>query len=400
MIMKNMPSFSEFKKYDDLLESADPSLVEELRNLETADTEYPINEGYLTNSIKNSLSKFLLGSFSSLHMIDEARNVILQLKLDMVKKRDQFEKELNKLDDDIDLAANAGQKDKIDAIAKERENKQAEMEKYMEAQELKVKKSEDVATKLVNNKERRRQYLEAGYADDEIKIAELEYKLAKSKSKSGVALKAYEDRLAKAKAHAEAQAQALKQAGLTSGSAGATGATGASSKTTTSKTAPTHVVWVIDGKVEKKKYATKKAKAVLKRRDEVEQDIADIKLAIGKKMDLLVDKVNKSTTPVTSKYLSSVRTRLMDLTAGLDARVNLLRLFRSLGKTETEMQLKLDDPATYSKFMDKVEVSIHDGKDIRTGKSKVIADLFDRAASDPASVSISKIDDAKLKLNK
>ena len=95
MIMKNMPSFSEFKKYDDLLESADPSLVEELRNLETADTEYPINEGYLTNSIKNSLSKFLLGSFSSLHMIDEARNVILQLKLDMVKKRDQFEKELN-----------------------------------------------------------------------------------------------------------------------------------------------------------------------------------------------------------------------------------------------------------------------------------------------------------------
>jgi hypothetical protein len=397
MIMKNMPSFSEFKKYDDLLESADPNLVAELRNLETADTEYPVNEGYLTNSIKNSLSKFLLGSFSSLHMIDEARNIILQLKLDMIKKRDQFEKELNKLDDDIDVAANAGQKDKIDAIAKERENKQAEMEKYMEAQELKVKKSEDVATKLVNNKERRRQYLEAGYADDEIKIAELEYKLAKSKSKSGVALKAYEDRLAKAKAHAEAQAQALKQAGLGSGSSGATGA---SSKTTTSKTAPTHVVWVIDGKVEKKKYATKKAKAVLKRRDEVEQDIADIKLAIAKKLDLLVGKVNKSATPVTSKYLSSVKTRLLNLTAGLDARVNLLRLFRSLGKTETEMQLKLDDPAIYSKFMDKVEVSIHDGKDIRTGKSKVITDLFDRAASDPASVSISKIDDAKLKLNK
>lgn len=397
MIMKNMPSFSEFKKYDDLLESADPSLVAELRNLETADTEYPVNEGYLTNSIKNSLSKFLLGSFSSLHMIDEARNIILQLKLDMIKKRDQFEKILNKFDDDIDLAANAGQKDKIDAIAKERENKQAEMEKYMEAQELKVTKSEDVATKLVNNKERRRQYLEAGYADDEIKIAELEYKLAKSKSKSGVALKAYEDRLAKAKAHAEAQAQALKQAGLTSGS---TGATGASSKTTTSKTAPTHVVWVIDGNVEKKKYATKKAKAVLKRRDEVEQDIADIKLAITKKLDFLADKINKSTTPVTPKYLSSVKRRLLDLSAGLDARVNLLRLFRSLGKTETEMQLKLDDPATYSKFMDKVEISIHDGKDIRTGKSKVIADLFDRAVSDPASVNITKIDDAKLKLSK
>jgi len=394
--MKNMPSFSEFKKYDDLLESADPSLVEELRNLKTADTEYPVNEGYLTNSIKNSLSKFFLGSFSSLHMIDEARNIILQLKLDMIKKRDQFEKVLNKLDNDIDIAANAGQKDKIDAIAKERENKQAEMEKYMEAQELKVKKSEDVATKLVNNKERRRQYLEAGYADDEIEIAELEYKLAKSKSKSGAALKAYEDRLAKAKAHAEAQAQALNQAGLT----GSTGATGASSKTTTLKTAPTHVVWVIDGNVEKKKYATKKAKAVLKRRDEVEQDIADIKLAIDKKLDLLSDKINKSTTPVTPKYLSTVKKRLLDLTAGLDARVNLLRLFRSLGKTETEMQLKLDDPATYSKFMDKIEISIHDGKDIRTGKSKVIADLFDRAVSDPASVNITKIDDAKLKLSK
>lgn len=400
MIMKNMPSFSEFRKYDDLLESVDLSLIEELRNLETADTEYPINEGYLTNSIKNNLSKFLLGSFSSLNMIDEARNVILQLKLDMVKKKDQYEKELNKFDDDIDTAANAGQKDKIDAIAKERENKQAEMEKYMEAQELKVKKSEDVATKLVNNKERRRQYLEAGYADDEIKIAELEYKLAKSKSKSGAALKAYEDRLAKAIAHAQAQAQALKKAGLTSGSAGATGSSGASTKGPNTKTSSTRVVWTIDGKIEKKKYTTKKAKAVLKRRDEVEQDIADIKIAIEKKLDFLIDKINKSQAPLTSKYLASIKNRLMDLTSGLDSRVNLLRLFRSLGKTETAMQLKLDDPAIYSKFIDKVEVSIHDGKDIRTGKSKIISDLFDRAASDPSSVDISKIDDAKLKLKK
>jgi hypothetical protein len=395
--MKNMPSFSEFKQYDDLLESIDPKLIQELRNLETVEIEYPVNEGFLTNSIKNSLSKFFLGAFSSLNMIDEARHVILQLKLDLVKKKDSFGKILDKFDEDIDNAARVGDKDKVEALATERENKQAELEKYIEAQELKISKSEDVASKLVNNKERRRQYLEAGYADDEIKIAELEYKLAKTRSRSAKALKAYEDRIAKARELAQQQAQALAQLGASS--AGATGATGAAGSPAPTKKV-TAVVWTIDGKVEKRKYSTRKARVIIKRKSDVEAEIADIKKAIDKKIDLMISKISNTPNSITSKYLNGVRTRLLDLTAGLDARVNLLKLFRSLGKTEADIQTKLDDNDTFTKFLDKVEVCIHDGKNIKTGKSKIIADLFSQASVDPKSVNVGKIDDAKIKLNK
>jgi hypothetical protein len=399
--MRGIPSFNDFEENSDLFEPLDESLLIDIRSIELSDQSYKrINENIFLDQIKNNVSKFLLGPLSGISMIDEAADIILYLELEFIKKSHEFEKRYDEIEEKIDQASEEKDNDKIRALQTQRQSIVDESEKYSKTQKLKIEKAVEGARKIASSSKRRKDYLAAKIADNEIEISELEYKLAKERSENQESLKKYEAKLAKAKAHAQAQAQALNQAALASGSTGATGATGASSKTTTSKTSPIRVVWVIDGKVEKKKYATKKAKAVLKRKDEVEQDIADIKLAIAKKLDLLVDKVNKSATPVTSKYLSSVKSRLMDLTAGLDARVNLLKLFRSLGKTETEMQLKLDDPDTFSKFMDKVEISIHDGKDIRTGKSKVITDLFDRAASDPASVSISKIEDAKLKLNK
>jgi hypothetical protein len=396
--MRGIPSFNDFEENSDLFEPLDESLLIDIRSIELSDQNFKrINENIFLDQIKNKVSKFLLGPLSGISMIDEAADIILYLELEFIKKTHEFEKRYDEIEEKIDQASEEKDNDKIRALQTQRQSIVDENEKYAKTQKLKIEKAVEGARKIASSSKRRKDYLAAKIADNEIEISELEYKLAKERSENQESLKKYEAKLAKAKAHAQAQAQALNQAALASAS---TGATGASSKTATSKTSPIRVVWVIDEKVEKKKYATKKAKAVIKRRDEIEQDIADIKLAIAKKLDLLVGKINKSNTSVTSKYLRSVKSRLMDLTAGLDARVNLLKLFKSLGKTETEMQLKLDDPATYSKFMDKVDVSIHDGKDIRTGKSKVITDLFDRAAFDPASVSISKIEDAKLKLNK
>ena len=396
--MRGIPSFNDFEENSDLFEPLDESLLIDIRSIELSDQNFKrINENIFLDQIKNKVSKFLLGPLSGISMIDEAADIILYLELEFIKKTHEFEKRYDEIEEKIDQASEEKDNDKIRALQTQRQSIVDENEKYAKTQKLKIEKAVEGARKIASSSKRRKDYLAAKIADNEIEISELEYKLAKERSENQESLKKYEAKLAKAKAHAQAQAQALNQAALASAS---TGATGASSKTATSKTSPIRVVWVIDEKVEKKKYATKKAKAVIKRRDEIEQDIADIKLAIAKKLDLLVGKINKSNTSVTSKYLRSVKSRLMDLTAGLDARVNLLKLFKSLGKTETEMQLKLDDPATYSKFLDKVVVSIHDGKDIRTGKSKVITDLFDRAAFDPASVSISKIEDAKLKLNK
>jgi DNA-directed RNA polymerase sigma subunit (sigma70/sigma32) len=54
--MKNIPSFNEFKKYEDLIEKVDPRLVQELKSLETAEPYHTVNEGQLMNVVKNVLS--------------------------------------------------------------------------------------------------------------------------------------------------------------------------------------------------------------------------------------------------------------------------------------------------------------------------------------------------------
>ena len=119
--MKNIPSFNEFKKYEDLLEKADRSLVQELVNIEKADPYHSVNEGHVMNVLKNTLSKFFLGSMSRISMIDEARKIILDLELDIIEKKDQFEKDIEALDTKISELSKIGEKEKIVALEKERE---------------------------------------------------------------------------------------------------------------------------------------------------------------------------------------------------------------------------------------------------------------------------------------
>ena len=180
--MKNIPSFNEFKKYEDLIEKVDPRLVQELKSLETVEPYHSVNEGQLMNVVKNSLSKFFLGSMSRVSMIDQARKIILDLELDIVEKKDEFERAIEKLDSQIDSLTKMGDKDKILSVEKERETKAREIEAYLKAQKLKIKKSKDVALKLVDGNARRKEYLDAGYSEDEIAIAELEYKLAQERA--------------------------------------------------------------------------------------------------------------------------------------------------------------------------------------------------------------------------
>ena len=382
--MKNIPSFNEFKKYEDLIEKVDPRLVQELKSLETAEPYHSVNEGQLMNVVKNSLSKFFLGSMSRVSMIDQARKIILDLELDIVEKKDEFERAIEKLDSQIDSLTKMGDKDKILSVEKERETKAREIEAYLKAQKLKIKKSKDVALKLVDGNARRKEYLDAGYSEDEIAIAELEYKLAQERAEDQSKLNDYKERVESARKEAEEKARDINNK---------------TEKDNEKSEAPQEDLSV-DPEKEKRKIASRKGKDLIQRKNELEKEIADLRSSIERKLNQLESKLHKSPKSVPGKYIESVKIELLELSSALDSKENLLRLFRGLGKTETEISKVLSKESDFTKIANKINQGIVDGEDANSGTKKIISDLFSQVSSgNEQTINPSEIKNAKSKLN-
>ena len=384
--MKNIPSFNEFKKYEDLLEKADRSLVQELVNIEKANPYHSVNEGHVMNVLKNTLSKFFLGSMSRISMIDEARKIILDLELDIVEKKDQFEKDIEALDTKISELSKIGEKEKIVALEKERESKAREIETYLKAQKLKIRKSKEVANKLVDNNPRRREYLEAGYSEDAIAIAELEYELAKDRAEDQTKLRDYLDRIKKAKEDAEAKARDLNAK---------------TEKEANKDKDETREDISVDPEKEKRKIASRKGKDLIQRKNELEKEIVDIRSDIERKLSQFESKVIKSPKTINGKYIEKIKIELLEMSSALDAKENLLKAFRELGKGEDEITKVLSKESDFTKLANKINQGILDGADANSGTKKIISDLFSTIGSGATpSVSPQNIKNAKSKLNK
>ena len=384
--MKNIPSFNEFKKYEDLLEKADRSLVQELVNIEKADPYHSVNEGHVMNVLKNTLSKFFLGSMSRITMLDEARKIILDLELDIVEKKDQFEKDIEELDTKISELSKIGEKEKIVALERERELKAKEIETYLKAQKLKIRKSKEVASKLVDSNPRRREYLEAGYAEDAIAIAELEYELAKDRAEDQSKLKEHLDRIKAAKEDAEAKARDLNAK--------------TEKEANKDKDEPKEDISV-DPEKEKRKIASRKGKDLIQRKNDLEKEIVDIRSDIERKLSQFESKVIKSPKTINNKYIEKIKIELLEMSSALDAKENLLKAFRELGKSENEITKVLSKESDFTKLANKINQGILDGDDANSGTKKIISDLFATVGSGATpSVSPQNIKNAKSKLTK
>jgi|694.fasta_scaffold58167_2 DNA repair exonuclease SbcCD ATPase subunit len=384
--MKNIPSFNEFKKYEDLLEKADRSLVQELVNIEKADPYHSVNEGHVMNVLKNTLSKFFLGSMSKITMLDEARKIILDLELDIVERKDQFEKDIEKLDVQISELSKIGEKEKIVALEKERESKAREIETYLKAQKLKIRKSKEVANKLVDNNPRRREYLEAGYSEDAIAIAELEYELAKDRAEDQTKLRDYLERIKKAKEDAEAKARDLNAK---------------TEKEANKDKEEAKEDISVDPEKEKRKIASRKGKDLIQRKNELEKEIVDIRSDIERKLSQFEAKVIKNPKSINGKYIEKIKIELLEMSSALDAKENLLKAFRELGKGEDEITKVLSKESDFTKLANKINQGILDGADANSGTKKIISDLFSTIGSGATpSVSPQNIKNAKSKLNK
>ena len=380
--MKNIPSFKEFNQYRDFIEPTNESLMSELRSLEGADPEHSVNEGHVMNAAKNFLSKFFLGPVSRVGAIDQARKIILELELDLIEKRDKYEIEAEERDQKIDELAKIGDKEKIVALERERELKAKEMDAYIKAQKLKIQKSKDVARKLVDGNQRRKEYLDAGYAEDEIAIAELEYKLASSRISDKSELGEYEAKVKKAKEEADAKASEMQDK--------------AEEKDKKEQEKDDSVEDLsLDPQEEKKKVASRKYTDIIQRKNDLEKEIADLRAQLERTLNKFRSRVsaNAAAGKKESRYAETVKFSLLELCSALDSKVNLLRTLRDLGKTESDVNKKLGKESEFTQLADKINQSILDGEDANSGTKKIIADLFTTSQ-----VTTQLIDEAKRKI--
>lgn len=381
--MKNLPSFNDFKKYESLIETVDSELRNELFSLETAETNHTINEGIFGDYLKNSLSKFFLGSLSRVGMIDKARKILVDLEIEAIEKRSDFKEMTEKLDSDIDELSSINDKEKINALIKDRDSKIKELESFIKSHDLKIKKAKDYINKVIDNNSRRRDYFEAARADDEITLAELEYKLAKNRSDDS-SIKKFEEKIREKKKEAEEKAQDLKDQ------------MDRKSKSEMEQKSDGINDLSLDPETEKRKIAGRKGKDIIQRKKELEKDIADLRADIERKLTTLEKRIGTNPDKVSKSYIEKTKIELFELTSSLDAKKNLLKLFRDLGKTESDINKKLVKEPEFTKITNLINQGIIDGKDANSGTKKIISDIFTTSSG---TLNVSKLRAAKNKIN-
>ena len=376
--MKNLPSFKEFSLYESYLEKATPDLYEEYKSLEGAQPNNSINEGAFLDNIKNSLSKFFLGSLSRVGMIDKARKLLVDLEIDAIEKKFEFEESIAKIEDQIDGLSSINDKDRINALSRDRDSKMREYEAFVKSHSVKVKKAKEFIQKTIDNNPRRKEYYVVGRSEDELALAELEYRLAKEKADDSE-LKKYEEKVKEKKKEAEEKAQDLQDKMKDQESK--------QEKDSGEKDLS------LDPEKEKKKVSSRKAKDIIDRKKDLEKDIADLRASIERKLQDLEKRVKKGAS---SKIVDRYKMELLEMSSALDSKINLLKIFRDLGKTETEIQKKLSKEQEFTKIVNLINQGISDGEDANSGTKKIISDIFITPSGE---IDPSKISGARRKLN-
>lgn len=206
--MKLIPSYQEFVDDMSLNGKISPELAESLA-ADFKEIEF-LNEGFL-DSIKNTLSKTFLGSLSYINMIDKVRESILKDQKDLLTKKYSHSDEIDSLNASLKQAQKSKDSVKSDEISKTISNKENEYKTYVNMLNKRIERAEDAISKIIEGNKRRSEYYDAGKSQDELTLAEFEYKLAKARTNADPQkIRDLEIKVKDAKEEAEEAQQDLK----------------------------------------------------------------------------------------------------------------------------------------------------------------------------------------------
>ena len=207
--MKQISNFQDFEQNSPLDEKITPQIAEALAIYFSQ--EEPVNEAGFFDSIKNTLSKTFLGSLSYLNIIDKVRAEVLKLEKESITKRYAFQDEIEALRKDLKELSSSGNEAVISKTEKTMELKKKEHEAFEKMTSSRIEKGLSALRDAIKDNKRRKEYYEAGKAQDELELAEFEYGLAKKRSSMGSEdLRKLEADLRKAKEEAQKAQLELK----------------------------------------------------------------------------------------------------------------------------------------------------------------------------------------------
>ena len=208
--MTLIPNFQEFEETNPLNGKITPALAESLAEY-FADQE-GISESSALDSIKNTLSKTFLGSLSYISMIDKVRTEVLKAEKELLSKRYAYEDEIDSLKTNLKEISKT--KDASANIAKAERtisNKTNEYQTYTKMVKARIEKALKTLSDAIKGNKRRMEYWEAGKSQDELELAEFEYKLAKQRASSNPEeLKELETEIKKVRDEAEKSRKKLE----------------------------------------------------------------------------------------------------------------------------------------------------------------------------------------------
>jgi hypothetical protein len=380
IIMSRFASFSEFKKIKPLLERADSDDLIELNYIigDAEDNDH-IKEGFF-DDLKTGVSKMLFGSFSKAGMVDDLRKKLLGLEIKYYDSKFTLSDEVDSINDEIEEARREKKESVVSALTRQLEAKEGERKALEGSHKANVKRVYDLLDKLIAKSSRIRDYWETGRAEDEYKLEKAKYEVLKNRSADAERLAKQKVAIEKAKAEAERVAEEMKRE-MEKKSEEKEGEKKSKSKSP------------IDSDSEKKIMSSKKPKSIIQRKKELGVQIANLKADLEEVLEKAKNRIVKG--KATEKNLEAYQREALEIAADLDSKVNLLNLYKNMGKSEEEIAKNSSKDSKITELTNKINQAITSGNESSTGTKKAVTNAFsggatpekiDKAASEIAMV--------------
>jgi hypothetical protein len=357
--MNRIGNFNQFRYQRDLSNPVSEKQMEIIDELvsESKKLDYDINESFL-DDIKTGLSKFFLGDLSGASQIDKLREALLSSEI-------EYYDELAELKDKLEDLKDQKSTDKEIQFTTE------SIGELTKAFKIRKNKLMNEINRIIRGNKRLTDYYETGRMEDEYRLAQAKYEVAKNKSDNAEMIRKAKEEMEKAKMEAE-KAKSEFEEEIESGK-----------KETKKKN-----IELIDPEEEKKIIASKKVSSIIERKRELRKEIADLKADLENLLEKFHKKMITKSDSITQKMIENVQRQAIEIAVNIDSRESLLSLYSSMGKSEKEIEKIVKGGSQMSKISSKINQAINNPEsNLNVGSlKKEVTEAFGKGKVSPSRI--------------
>lgn len=357
--MNRVGNFNQFRYQRDLSKPVSESQIEIINELvsESKKLDLNLDESFL-DDIKTGLSKFFLGDLSSASQIDKLREALLSSEIEYYDELADLKDKLSNLKD---------QK----STDKEIQFTTESIDELTKAFKIRKRKLMNEIERIIRGNKRLTDYYETGRMEDEYRLAQAKYEVAKNKSDNAEMIRKAKEEMERAKMEAEKAKEEFEEE-IEAGK----------------KESKKPKVKNIDPEEEKKIIASKKVSSIIERKRELRKEIADLKADLENLLEKFHKKMTTKSDSITQKMIENVQRQAMEIAANIDSREGLLSLYSSMGKSEKEIEKVVKGGSQMSKISSKINQAINspESESNTVGLKKEVTEVFGKGKVIPSKI--------------